>query len=382
MLPAAASDSRLRAAHVRMLRREDLLLAPQRQKLFKHRSTVLAFIAWCNGVGLQALPLRSDAVCFYIQYRLGDMDVDTSTLSNDAASLSAFHLDISQATGILRANAATQPVVRFQLRSFDKNYKKLNRARRSMALWTVRAMALHCWNQETRMGRFHALVILFTACGFLRKRAATLLQVATTLDGAYDPAASNVSFLTSPTHGPYVRIQVTVDKNVQKGWPRNTFIPGVVLGDVPFLEWLRRYLQYDRLADPSLEERPGYLLAAPAGKYFRSTPYTNTDQLVKRVYSVVLPQESSSGDDAVNGKYLGAYSLRKSLVQALYDHMASSGHHSISTVMGDVVGWLSVKSEVTRHYASLSADDSLQLQLATYRAMHKSHTMQPLAASR
>ena len=50
--------------------------------------------------------------------------------------------------------------------------------------------------------------------------------------------------------------------------------------------------------------------------------------------------------------------------------------------MGDVVGWLSVKSEVTRHYASLSADDSLQLQLATYRAMHKSHIMQPLAASR
>ena len=62
--------------------------------------------------------------------------------------------------------------------------------------------------------------------------------------------------------------------------------------------------------------------------------------------------------------------------------MSTAGHQSINTVMGDVVGWLSVKSEVTRHYASLSARDSLGLQLAAYAGMPLTHSPASTASSR
>lgn len=381
------SDNR-RATRVRgleLLSASDSLAEPSRRKLLKHASVVAMYARWARAHHLAPFPLSTQGVLLFLHSRLLDGDADSSTLSNDAAGLSAFHTDLALALRVSDANPVKHPRVKFDLQQLERHYKKLNRARRPLQLYTVRAMALHCWHKNTRLGQFHALVLLFTACGFLRKHAATRLMVAIDPSGFFDPRASSFSFRHCEEHGVYLHINVAIDKNVATGWPRNSFVPGVVLGDIPLVDWLSRYLKYHRLRDPALLAEPGYLFSAPAGNRghkYRSNPYTATDSLTKSTFATVLPDEAASGDPARDTTYLGAYSLRKSLVQALYDHMSTAGHQSINTVMGDVVGWLSVKSEVTRHYASLSARDSLSLQLATYAGMPLTHSPSSTASSR
>ena len=384
-LPFSDDQRVTKVKGLELLSATDSLAEPSRRKLLKHAGTVTTYARWARAHHLVPFPLSSQGVLLFLHSRLLDGDADSSTLLNNAASLSAFHTDLAQALQVSDANPVKHPRVKFDLQQLERHYKKLNRARRPLQLYTVRAMALHCWHKHTRLGQFHALVLLFTACGFLRKHAATQLVVAVDPSGAFDPRASSFSFRHCEEHGDYVHINVAIDKNVAAGWPRNTFVPGVVLGDIPLVEWLRHYLKYHRLRDPALVAEPGYLLSAPAGNRgikFRSNPYTATDSLTKSTFAAVLPEDAASGDPARDATYLGAYSLRKSLVQALYDHMSTAGHQSINTVMGDVVGWLSVKSEVTRHYASLSARDSLGLQLAAYAGMPLTHSPASTASSR
>lgn len=159
---------------------------------------------------------------------------------------------------------------------------------------------------------------------------------------SFDTEKSDIIITTHPTMGKYVRLAIHTDKNAVLGRPRYAYIPAYTRIGLNFVGDLTHYLNAYPVPD-------GYLFTAPynkRGQSFRSTPYTAWDAVLHRCYTRAFPDGK---------KVFASHRCRKSVIQAIFNTGLPKG------IIGDIVGWLSVKSTVLKYHASLSVDHALSI---------------------
>jgi len=306
------------------------------------RYAIRAYCRWAETVALQALPADLDVILLFLQHRLHVDKVDTSTLELDVNALSAWHVSAAQAMRYPSLqNPAKLAAVRYETRIFGKTLKKLARPMMKWLMQELVLMVRSC--PDTAFGWHDRVCMTALSLAILRKGAAAALRLVRT--DATDPLSfdlekSDIIIATHPTYGRYVRLSIHTDKNAVPGRPRYAYIPAHTRLGLNFVQDISHYLTRFPVPD-------GFLFAAPRGKHgktFRTTAYTSWDPLVHRCYGRAFPGGK---------KVVASHSCRKSIIQALYNTGLAEG------VIGDIVGWLSVKSTVLKYYASLSVEHAL-----------------------
>ena len=308
------------------------------------RSSVRAYCRWAETVALRPFPANLDTLLLFMQHRLHIDQVDTSTLELDLNALSAWHISAAQA---LRRPSLQNPVkdatVRYETKILGKRLKKTARPMMKWSMAELQLMVHTC--PDTALG-WHDRVCLGTlSLAMLRKGAAAAIRLVRTDPRdplSFNPEKSDIVISTHPSLGEYIRLSIHTDKNAVPGRPRYAYIPAFTKVGINLVRDIKFYLTKYPVPD-------GYLFAAPFnkhGKTFRSTPYTQWDAVVHRCYARAFP----------NGKkVVASHSCRKSVIQAIFNTGLPEG------IIGDVVGWLSVKSTVLKYYASLSIDHALAI---------------------
>mmetsp|Transcript_35206 Transcript_35206/g.86371 ORF Transcript_35206/g.86371 Transcript_35206/m.86371 type:complete len:384 (-) Transcript_35206:446-1597(-) len=308
------------------------------------RNSVRAYCRWGESVALRCLPADQNVIELYQQHRLHFDQVDTSTLELDLNALSAWHISAALA---LRRPSLQNPVklaaVRYASKVFGKKMKKTARPMMKWMMAELVQMIKTCKNDA--IGWHDRVCLEALSLAMLRKGAAAAIRLVRTDPNdplSFDIEKSDVIIMTHPTLGKYIRLSIHTDKNAVPGRPRYAYIPAYTRIGLNFVADLTYYLTAFPVPD-------GFLFAAPYnkhGKSFRSTPYTQWDAVVHRAYNRAFP----------NGKkVVASHSCRKSVIQAIFNSGLSEAK------LGDIVGWLSVKSTVLRYYASLSIDNALTI---------------------
>lgn len=308
------------------------------------RSSVRAYCRWAESVALRPLPATLDTLLLYVQHRLHIDQVDTPTIELDLNSLSTWHLSAAQA---LRLPSLQNPVktatVRYEMRILNKKLKKKARPMMKWSMAELATMVLAC--PDTAVG-WHDRVCLGTlSLAMLRKGAAAAIRLVRTNPMnplSFDTEKSDIVIATHPQLGEYIRLSIHTDKNAVPGRPRYAYIPAFTKVGINLVRDIKFYLTKYSVPD-------GYMFAAPYnkhGKSFRNTPYTQWDAVVHRCYVRAFP---------TGNKVVASHSCRKSVIQAIYNTGLPEG------VIGDICGWLSVKSTVLKYYASLSIDHALSI---------------------
>ena len=308
------------------------------------RNTVRAYCRGAETVALHPLPANLDTLLIYVQHRLHIDKVDTSTLELDLNALSAWHISAAQA---LRRPSLQNPVkdatVRYETKILNKKLKKKARPMMKWSMAELTDMINSCPN--TAVGWHDRVCLGALSLAMLRKGAAAAIRLVRTDPKnplSFDTEKSDIIITTHPELGEYIRLAIHTDKNAVPGRPRYAFIPAFTKVGINLVRDIKFYLTKYPVPD-------GYMFAAPYNKHgrtFRSTPYTQWDAVVHRCYARAFP----------NGKKIVAsHSCRKSVIQAIFNTGLPEG------IIGDVVGWLSVKSTVLKYYASLSIDHALSI---------------------
>lgn len=279
-----------------------------------------------------------------MQHRLHIDSVDTSTLELDLNALSAWHISAAQA---LRRPSLQNPIklasVRYTSKVFGKRLKKQAKPMMKWMMFELVQMTNTC--PDNAVGWHDRVCLEALSLAMLRKGAAAAIRLVRT--NPRDPLSfyaekSDIIIAKHPTLGKYIRLSIHTDKNAVPGRPCYAYIPAYTRIGLNFVADLTYYLTAFPVPD-------GFLFAAPYnkhGKSFRSTPYTQWDAVVHRAYNRAFP----------NGKkVVASHSCRKSVIQAVFNTGLPEA------TMGDIVGWLSVKSTVLKYYASLSIDLALSI---------------------
>ena len=333
----SASNNRLTLLTLRVA--SMALVAPSSS----HRLGVAAFARWAESLGLQALPSSADVIGLYSLHRLHLAQVDTTTVAHDVEAISAWHISAAVAFEVALPNPAKAAHLRFQQKKHEKHLKKKVSATEKWSLRELVLMIRGC-PLNTAFGCHQRLCLTALSFGILRRGAAASIRLRRTSPS--DPLSfaddSDVRIATHPTLGRYVVMAIHTDKNAVPGRPRYVYIPQYTTCGVDFVSYLIHYLTTYDVPD-------GFLFSAPTGKHgrsFRKTPYTAWDEMVKRCYLRVYP----------NGeKKVASHSCRKSVIQMIFNQGLPEAF------LGDIVGWLSVKSTVLKYCASLAVEHAITI---------------------
>ena len=133
---------------------------------------------------------------------------------------------------------------------------------------------------------------------------------------------------------------------MKPGQPRFVYVPAYMDCGLNFVATVKHYLTRFNVPD-------GLMFASPTGvlgRSFKPTPYTQWDKMAQRCYSRAFPEGT---------KRIASHSCRKSLIQIMFNM-----NEIPRDFMGDLVGWLSVKTCVLKYYASLPLELCLAISSA------------------
>jgi hypothetical protein len=304
---------------------------------------VKKYARWCEEMLLVALPAHPDVINLYLQHRLHEDGVDTSTTELDVQAISAWHISAQVAFhNSSLPNPAKTAALRFEMKSFAKKLKKPVSATEKWSVAELSAMVAAC-PKDNAYGLHDRVCLSALSLGLLRRGAASAIRLVRTDPAdplSFDLDSSDISLHTHPRLGRYFKLAIHTDKTAVPGRPRYVYLPELTACGINFVSDMILYLTTYAVPD-------GPLFASPTGKNgvgFKPTMYKNWDTLVKRCYKRVYPTGT---------KKIASHSCRKSSIQAIF----SSGVHE--SFIGDLAGWLSVKSTVLKYYASLSVEHAI-----------------------
>ena len=306
------------------------------------------YLTFADSANLHALPAQREVLELYRLHRIAADNVDTPTTSLDLDAISAWHIDVITQTGHQHlTNPAKTAWLRYQGKQLERHLKKPSRATEKWTLRELVRMSDLCPNDA--YGRHDRLCLEALSFGLLRKGAAASMRLRRTNPAdplsfdLHEDTGSDVAILHHPTLGAYVRMAVHRDKVVKPGQPRFVFIPQYTDCGIDFVATLSNYLIDFKVPD-------GFLFASPTGKLgnsFHSNSYTAWDKMAKRCYLRAFPS---------GAKRVASHSCRKSLIQIMFNMMDIP-----QDFLGDLTGWLSVKTSVLKYYASLSLEYCLAI---------------------
>jgi hypothetical protein len=283
------------------------------------------FVKFGDVLGAQLLPASPVDVGLYIAYSLTvrPEPLDSTSIQTYLGGVSAWHEQAREATGLPLVNPIKTRMVRSIISVALKRYKKRSKAKLpfSLAQWSG---IMQRGFKATASGDHQRLFLCFATLGPLRPSACSRICVKYRVSRQGQLIFRNSSQLKIITNDPswehpYISAEVFTDKNLDARKTRTVVIPHSALGIKP-VKMLRDYL---------LQHRPpsgGFLFAAPQGRFFRSTRYSNFSNALRKAYSTAFPDASDIK------KYAGG-TPRKTLSQLIWD----AGYSK--RILADVGGW-------------------------------------------
>jgi hypothetical protein len=276
-------------------------------------------------LGAQLLPATPVDVGLYVAYSLTVRTdpLDSSSIKTYLGGVSAWHEQAREATGLPLINPVKSRLVRSIINVALKRYKKKSKAKLpfSFAQWS---RIMQQGFKSTASGEHQRLFMCFATLGPLRPSACSRICVKYRISGRGQIIFHKDSQLRIITDDPawehpYIAAEVFTDKNLDARKMRTIVIPHSALGIRPV----------SMLQDYILQRRPpsgGFLFAAPRGKSFRSTRYSNFSLALRKAYKTALPR-------ATDVKCFAGGSPRKTLAQLIWD----AGYSK--RILADVGGW-------------------------------------------
>ena len=293
---------------------EQNLFKPRTYK--RHLSSLRTYATFTELLGLYAWPPSQATLEAFATYQIIMKNLDPNTVSLSFKAISGFvkqlqHLapHASPRHWIIQNNAGSSYSAIF-LKTLVKNFKLKNDAKQLLDIGPLLDIIHHGFD-DNRFGVHNKVYTALATFMPGRQRAVSNLRlIYSIVDG---------TVVTAPTsdvqihhkgdhhwHDRYVVFVVKVDKNLDPGKIRYSYVPAVVCG-FAFLDCLIGYIMYARPTSGN------YLMAAPAaatGTKFRTTPYTNFNDAFQKAVPKAL-------SDEVDPKDLGGGTPRKSFAQLL-----------------------------------------------------------------
>ena len=305
---------------------------------------------WGRKMGLEVFPGSPIVYKHWAAYRLLVQGVNAMTLENDFISVSVMHTSVKERAGLKIHNPVRSAELKTLIKHLTKAVRIKANATRSFALKDFITMVLSLDKGDPR--QLHTRVMIqCLGFGALRRGAAQKMRMKR-LKGELLTTnfceGSDIRIINHPTYGLVLVLRKEVDKCLPGGQDLWTYIPDKMkCGLTPVSDmilWLTSYPVPD-----------GPLFACPTGSTgssFNRNEYTAIDLALARLWARNFPHRIT--------EKIAPHSLRKMMIQALFDSLTMQG--LIPDVpVGEFVGWFNKKQLTRAAYAQLSMDSALKL---------------------
>ena len=320
--------------------------------LYRH-SSVRMLLKYSALFGLETLPGDSIVLEAYMAHRILVQGVNAATVEHDIITASTWCSDFRQKTKI----ELHDPAKHISVKQFIRRLTTKVRVQASCTVpFAMRNFVMMIRVLGDSCRDWHSKVCLqVLAWPALRKGAAKKIYmrrdppVPLTLRFVKKgPGASDVFIYPHRRYGKVVALRKNVDKALQPGREQwGWMCDGLMCGLTPASD-LEHYITTWPVPDGPLLAAP----SGPSGTGFNQCEYTNLDGCVASTWGRTFPEQT---DEKV-----APHSLRKMLIQALYDHLKFTGKFSEADI-GEYVGWISVKNATRPYYAGLGEEEYLEM---------------------
>ena len=317
---------------------------------YRHQSLRTLF-TWGRQMGLEVFPGSPIVYKHFAAFRLLVHGVNSATIENDFIAISAMHVAFRERISLNIHNPVKNAEVKSLIKHLTTAVRVKAQATRSFALRDFVKLVDSLDRTDPR--QLHTRVLLqCVGLGALRRGAAKKMRLIRLGKPLYStrmhPTLSDAHILPHAKYRYVLVLRKEVDKCLPAGREHFSYIPDrTAMGLTPVSDlilWLTTYPVPD-----------GPLFACPTGSTataFRTTEYGAIDLALSRAWARCFP-------DRVSEK-IAPHSLRKMMIQALYDHLKLQGVIPDGPV-GEFVGWHNIKKDTRAHYAQLSMEEALAL---------------------
>jgi len=296
-------------------------------------------------MGLEVFPGSPIVYKHFAAFRLLVQGVNAATVELDFTAFAVMHTAFRELLKLSLKNPIKNAEIKSMLKKITKSVRVKASATRSFAMRDFLTLVKSLDMSDPR--QFHLKILLMcVGLGSLRQNAMKKMRLVRISGQLFTtdfcPHKCDMHIFKIPDIGLTMCLRKEVDKNLPPGRDHFVYIPEILplLGLTPVSDMIR-YLT-------TLPVPDGPLFACPSGSRgtsFNKTEYTALDLSLARCWATNFP-------DRVDEK-IAPHSLRKMMIQALYDHFKLTGVAPDGPV-GEIVGWHSIKQITRAHYVQLS----------------------------
>jgi hypothetical protein len=337
--------------HERILLQQSLLGATIQieQNLYKprtfkrHLASLRTYATFIQATGFHAWPPSQATLEAFASYQISYKNLDPNSVSLSFKAISGFVQQLqnlaphaSPHPWCIQNHAASRQSGAF-LKCLVKNYKLKKDAKQLLDIGPLLDIIHHGFD-DTRFGLHQKAYAVLATFMPGRQRAVSNLRLSYTIvnDMVITDPSSDVQIHHQGDHhyhDRYVAFTIRVDKNLDPGKIRYSYVPAEVCG-FAFMDCIIGYIMATRPLSGN------YFMAAPAaatGFKWRTTPYSNFNSAFQTAAAKALPGE-------VDPKDLGGGTPRKSLAQLLHATGADDQQ------LADIGGWKLENREAMKGY--------------------------------
>ena len=313
-------------------------------------SPIAALVKWGQQFSLNIFPGAPIVYKAFITHRILVTGVSTATMELDMIAISTLHNEVKALLGLPLHNPCKQDEIRIFIQRLSTSVRIKSKCTVPFAFAQFVTLIKSLDVNDPKQLHARACLQVVGLAG-LRRGAAQKLYIKRNHGKVYSldfAVNSDVKIYPHPKYRWVMSLRKDLDKCMAPGREQFSFIPDIMkCGLNPVSDVIRLITKYPLHDGPFLASFTG-----SRGTGFNAGELTALDAILRRSYFDLFPERA--------GEKVAPHSLRKMIIQALYDWLKMGGTYSEADI-GEFIGWWSTKNATRPHYAGLGEEEVLAI---------------------